>query len=122
MPSTHPHESLYKPFLPPDQQWPEFLAQILHIDTYVEGNIELMALATVLQTRIRILSRPIDGTNTEVVREITVPPRPSEDSTHTILSTITLVHYPGDGGIFSHYRAMVPPPPVEKKRPKNYTG
>ena len=80
----HSNELLYRPFLPPghfphltpDQQWPEFLAQILHINTYVDGNIELMALATVLQTRIRILSRSPAGTNTEVVREITIPPDP----------------------------------------------
>jgi hypothetical protein len=65
----HSNEPLYRPFLPTDQQWPEFLAQILHIDTYVDGNIELMALATVLQTRIKILSRSPSDTDTDVVRE-----------------------------------------------------
>ena len=79
----HSNELLYRPYLPPDhfphlppdQQWPEFLAQILQIGTYVDGDIELMALATVLQTHIRILSRSPSDTDTDVIKEVLVTPR-----------------------------------------------
>jgi hypothetical protein len=47
----------------------------LQTGTYVDSSVELMAIATVLQTHIRILSRSPSDTDTDVIREVLVTPR-----------------------------------------------
>ena len=55
----------------------------LQTGTYVDSSVELMAIATVLQTHIRVLSRPPNGTDTDKIRETWVTPRFTVDNTRT---------------------------------------
>ena len=69
---------------------------MLQKGTYVDSDVELSAIATVLQTHIKLLYRAPNDTGLDTVEETQITPRITLDHTHA--NQITLVHYPGAPG------------------------